>query len=148
LYQANFPNLTQGQKQQRATQSQPTVSTTPASPTIDNSSNHSRTSAASTGTTFTRDDAQSLFTMMSTSFVSDMTSRHEEMMNTMIKNDEKYKEAQLANEAKYQAAQLPNDAKHKEAQAAQLKSDERFERLMQKLTTKIMEDAPRTRRQK
>jgi hypothetical protein len=77
-----------------------------------------------------------------------MTLWHEEMMNTMIKNDEKYEEAQLANEAKYQAAQLANNAKHKEAQAAQLKSDEKFERLMQKLTTKIMEDAPCTRRQK
>jgi hypothetical protein len=66
---------------------------------IDNVSTHSNVSATSAGTNFTCDDAQSLFTSLTESFVEKMDNQNALILNMTTKQDKKFEKMMLAFQA-------------------------------------------------
>jgi hypothetical protein len=82
---------------------------------MDHSSNHSAASATSGGTTFTREDGQSLFTSLTESFMSDIKSQTDAVLQ----------------QNKTIMAMVASQTEMREEQAAQnAKNDDRFERML------------------
>jgi hypothetical protein len=81
-----------------------------AKPThVDNASTHSNVSATSADTNFTRDDAQSLFTSLTKSFVEKMDNQNALIMNMTTRQDEKFEKMVIA----FQALATPTKKKKK-----------------------------------
>jgi hypothetical protein len=79
----NFPDLTHTANSKKwKTHTADTSETTNSAAQIDTASNHSNASATSAGTTFTREDGQSLFTSLTESFMDEIKSQHAVVMET------------------------------------------------------------------
>jgi hypothetical protein len=128
----DFPNLSNrpGRNQKKADNR--LRNSTKKQTNMDSSSTHSNVSATSGGTTFTKEDGQSLFTSLTESFISDMKSQTEAVLqqNQILM-------ALVASQADMRAEQTAQNANN----------DDRFERMlaafMQHSTT---DKPPRTRR--
>jgi hypothetical protein len=78
-----FPDLTNTANSKKwKTHTADTSETTASAAQIDTALNHSNASATSAGTTFTREDGQSLFTSLTESFMDEIKSQHAVVMET------------------------------------------------------------------
>jgi hypothetical protein len=146
----SFPALPPTQKHDNSTPKQyaKNNSTAPPLQQFDNVSTHSNASATSAGTSFTREEGQSLFTSLTESLMSDIKSqtdavlKQNETLMSLVKSQtdqraeqlkqNELNETRIANSQKemherHEAMTLKNDAKH---EALTLKNDAKFERMM------------------
>jgi hypothetical protein len=128
---SNFPELKRTNKQRKEKTSKNTATTTTTSEppaTIENTSHHSKASASSAGTNFTKDDAMSLYTTLTESLMEDMKSQTEKLMGIITQDRTDHKEEQrLAREAQ----ELQNQ-----------RTDARFEKLIQAFSQQATTNSP------
>jgi hypothetical protein len=127
--EANFPSMTKNNQTKRATQNTHQATTAPA-PQIESTSVHSHASATSAGTNFTKDDGISLFTTLTESFMEDMKSRDAKLS---AQNDQ-IVAAQTKMLEKMQIQQNQQADQQAQITEANLRSDRRFESLLQSPT--------------
>jgi hypothetical protein len=107
---------------------------------IDNSSNHSNASATSAGTTFTREDGQSLFTSLTESFMEDIKSQTEAVMQQnktlmdMFAQQNELNKQHTAREQLYREAQEAHNAK----------TDDKFAQMMTAFIQQGINNRPST----
>jgi hypothetical protein len=125
--QQDFPAMVSTQpKQRKPKQGQQAQQSAP----LESASVHSVVSATSAGTTFTKEDGQSLFTSLTESFMDDMKAQNAAVMETH-KNMMKLMQQQSERDQLLRAEQAADNALLRAEQAKQAtRTDERFESML------------------
>jgi hypothetical protein len=132
----DFPSMVNTSKNKPKRRQPPNnVNAVPPGQPIDNVSVHSNASATSAGTNFTKEDGLSLFTSLTESFVEDLKSQNAAVIENH-KNMMELMKAQSNREVLQREAQQAENAAIRAEQAAQaIKTDERFEQMLQAFMT-------------